>query len=91
LPFPAAQIPFVISGHMLLKQQYVLKAAYCQGHVGRNPEVCSLAVEIEAGTPSAQLGRSGPYVRLRAPDNGTGMDRATLERIFEPFYTPEPR
>jgi PAS domain S-box-containing protein len=30
---------------------------------------------------------SGPFVRLRVEDDGTGMDGATLERIFQPFFT----
>lgn len=29
----------------------------------------------------------GAYHRLRVADNGTGMDEATIARIFEPFYT----
>jgi PAS domain S-box-containing protein len=31
--------------------------------------------------------RPGPYVRLTVSDNGCGMDPATLEHIFEPFFT----
>lgn len=29
----------------------------------------------------------GRYIRISVKDTGTGMDRATVERIFEPFYT----
>ena len=31
--------------------------------------------------------RSGGYARLTVSDNGHGMDRATLDRIYEPFFT----
>ncbi|MDD4392487.1 MAG: PAS domain S-box protein [Desulfobacterales bacterium] len=29
----------------------------------------------------------GPYLKLEISDSGHGMDRATLERIFEPYFT----
>jgi two-component system cell cycle sensor histidine kinase/response regulator CckA len=31
--------------------------------------------------------KPGPYVCLEVEDTGSGMDAATLERIFDPFYT----
>ncbi len=29
----------------------------------------------------------GPYIKMEIADTGSGMDAATLERIFEPYYT----
>jgi PAS domain S-box-containing protein len=33
----------------------------------------------------------GPYVLLRVHDTGCGMDEATKNRIFEPFFSTKPR
>jgi PAS domain S-box-containing protein len=37
-------------------------------------------------SPSLNL-PDGEYVRLYVSDNGCGMDRATLDRIYDPFFT----
>jgi len=37
-------------------------------------------------TGSAKI-QKGTYVRLTISDNGHGMDKRTVERIFEPFFT----
>jgi len=34
--------------------------------------------------------RAGSYARMTVGDNGCGMDRATLERIFDPFFRTKP-
>ncbi len=33
---------------------------------------------------------AGPHAHLWVQDNGSGMDEATRQRIFEPFYTTKP-
>jgi two-component system, cell cycle sensor histidine kinase and response regulator CckA len=33
---------------------------------------------------------SGPIVRIRVTDTGTGMDEGTISRIFDPFFTTKP-
>ncbi|MFH1217941.1 MAG: PAS domain S-box protein [Pseudomonadota bacterium] len=43
-----------------------------------------VAKEITKFSPGMEEGK---YVRLRVTDTGQGMDSATLERIFEPYFT----
>jgi PAS domain S-box-containing protein len=47
----------------------------------------SATVEIEPDSQQARLYRPGQFVRLRVCDTGEGMDKATLARIFEPFFS----
>ena len=53
----------------------------------------SLRIEtanVEVDESAARLdpeAKSGLYVRLSVRDTGVGMDKKTLARIFEPFYT----
>jgi len=47
------------------------------------------ATETVSGLHAADLS-PGRYVRFSIGDNGIGMDRATLSRVLEPFFTTKP-
>ena len=66
-------------------------AAYAIG-----PRAGSIAYRLEPVQVGERLARSipgieeGRYARLTVSDSGCGMDAATLERIFDAFYTTKP-
>jgi hypothetical protein len=53
-------------------------------------ETANMDVDESYASARPEL-RPGRYVRLRVSDDGTGMDAATLERAFEPFFTRKPK
>jgi PAS domain S-box-containing protein len=52
-------------------------------------------ITIETDTVTAGVSPAssepGPCVRLRVRDTGTGMDEATMDRAFEPFFSTKPK
>ena len=49
-------------------------------------------VEVDETHASGRPGLTpGRYIRLRVSDTGVGMDRATLDRLFEPFFSTKPK
>ncbi|MBI5381787.1 MAG: response regulator [Opitutae bacterium] len=61
-------------------------AAHAMSTTGGTLSVAVDSVDLPASADS----RSGPHVRLRVIDTGTGMEPQVLERIFEPFFTTKP-
>jgi CheY-like chemotaxis protein len=48
--------------------------------------------EVDAAYVARKPGLApGRYARIRVSDTGTGMDRATAERVFEPFFSTKPK
>jgi len=53
-------------------------------------DTANTEVDETYATSRARLA-PGRYARLRVSDSGTGMDRATAERVFEPFFSTKPK
>jgi PAS domain S-box-containing protein len=56
------------------------------------PAAPTIKVFVESvGTGPPQLdGRRGDFIAIRVEDNGAGMDAATMQRMYEPFFTTKP-
>jgi PAS domain S-box-containing protein len=53
-------------------------------------DTANAEVDEAYATSRAKL-TPGRYARLRVSDSGMGMDRATAERVFEPFFSTKPK
>jgi PAS domain S-box-containing protein len=77
--------------------QIVMNLATNAADATAQQSVGVLEIRLEPVMVDADLARTSPdlhegsYVRLSIRDSGSGMDKATLTRIFEPFYTTKPQ
>jgi PAS domain S-box-containing protein len=53
------------------------------------PKITVVVEGVAPGAPELQ-GRLGDWMAIRVVDNGVGMDAATIQRIYEPFFTTKP-
>jgi PAS domain S-box-containing protein len=65
-------------------------AAHAMGECGGVLEIRLETVALDAAAAGRLELREGRHVRLSVRDTGCGMDPATLDRIFEPFYSTKP-
>lgn len=63
-------------------------AAHAMEEAGGILEISLADIDLDPATLPPHSGlKPGPYVRLTVADTGEGMDSATLERIFDPYFT----
>ncbi|MCW8932012.1 MAG: ATP-binding protein [Gammaproteobacteria bacterium] len=62
--------------------QIELKAEFCWDHSCTLPEEAHVIGELKKS-----LNSNLPFTILRIKDQGNGMDKETMEHIFDPFYT----
>lgn len=90
----AAEVPRIEGDSGQLRQVILNLATNASDALGDQPGEVRIAtglIWLEGGElPSLKTGRvmpAGLYVWLEIADTGAGMDRATLDRIFDPFFS----
>jgi ligand-binding sensor domain-containing protein/signal transduction histidine kinase/CheY-like chemotaxis protein len=94
--FATGEGAFFVEADAVQLRQVVMNLVTNAGEaIGDGPGRVKVRVGIEEQPRSAlellhaavDMPRHGPYVVLEVRDDGCGMDRALLERIFDPFFS----
>ena len=87
--FPTEQI--MILGDPTQLHQVIMNlctnAYHAMREHGGTLEVSLTVVTLGLGDLNQDLLDPGPYLKLTVSDTGSGMTKATMERIFEPYFT----
>ena len=87
----AADLPAVLANATQINQVLINLCANAADAMPPSGGAITIDVDdarIEAGRQGGSPGlKPGRYARLTVGDNGCGMDPATLERVFEPYFT----
>ena len=87
-------LPHVIANATQMHQVVVnlgTNAAHALGVRGGEMEVALDALTLSAEDSAGLSGlHEGLHVRLTVTDTGSGIDQATLDRIFDPYFTTKP-
>jgi PAS domain S-box-containing protein len=66
-------------------------AAQAMEETGGLLEISLANIDVDENSANRCLDlKPGSYVRLSVSDTGKGMDKKTMERIFEPYFTTKP-
>lgn len=80
----------MVSGELTSLQQVILNVCNNAAQAMDAPGTIEIQIatrELEPGMVTGSGLAAGQYVVISITDPGRGMDEATLERVFEPFFT----
>ncbi len=87
-----ANLPAILADSTQIHQLLMNLVTNAAHAIGPSRGLIEVSVEAVTATPALgaaarDLSEGRRYVRISVTDDGSGMDKAVVERIFDPFYT----